>query len=165
MQSVYVIICYNKGSGACTSSHLTSLSLSVSHLGQAGLCRQVLVVDLPQQTSLILLVHLCRADEQQGPSAALPAPFKPPLPPGEEIHTGLPSLCKIKEVIAEFRAETRVFWDIVASLAQITQWPDEPGLLMSARFCLCPVIVTWFLNTDTAFVVHRSQKKQTHSEL
>lgn len=50
------------------------MSLTVPHLGQAGLCGQVLVVDLPQQPSLVLLVHFFGDDEQQAPSAALPAP-------------------------------------------------------------------------------------------
>lgn len=73
------------------------MSLTVPHLGQAGLCGQVLVVDLPQQPSLVLLVHFFGDDEQQAPSAALPAPpppFKPPLPPGKEIRSVSPCLCK-----------------------------------------------------------------------
>lgn len=65
---------------AVIKTEMLLFSLSVSHLGQAGLCRQVLVVNLPQQPSLILLVHLFRADEQQGPSAALPPPLPPPHP-------------------------------------------------------------------------------------
>lgn len=47
----------------------------LSDLCQAGLCREVLVVDLPQQASLVVLVHLFGAVEQQGPSAALHAPL------------------------------------------------------------------------------------------
>ena len=78
----------------------TSLTVPSCHLCLAGLCWHVLRVYLPQQPPLVLLVHLLRADEQQGPSAALTAPprppFKAPLPPGEEIHLGSPSLRKIR---------------------------------------------------------------------
>lgn len=51
--------------------------MHLSDLGQAGLCREVLVVDLPQQPSLVVLVHVLGAVEQRGPSAALHAPLHP----------------------------------------------------------------------------------------
>lgn len=48
--------------------------VQLSDLCQAGLRREVLVVDLPQQPPLVVLVHLFGAGEQQGPSAVLRAP-------------------------------------------------------------------------------------------
>lgn len=51
------------------------LGSSISDLCQAALCREVLVVDLPQQPSLVVLVHLLGAVEQRGRPAALHAPL------------------------------------------------------------------------------------------
>lgn len=59
---------------AQTFSLLFQGFMQLSDLCQAGLRREVLVVDLPQQPSLVVLVHLFGAAEQQGPSAVLLAP-------------------------------------------------------------------------------------------